>query len=501
MGVETWLLLVSVVVLAALAYSRWRLSYWSSRGVPTPPFHQFLGHTYKIITASPGPWVFVEEAYTKYGGSSFCGIYEILTPVLMIGDPDILKHIFVKDFDHFTDRRTFKLPNEPDKLMNDMLSVKAGEDWKNLRNIMSPTFTSGKIRGMFPLICDNADVLVSFSLKQAATQPYVDLKDNFGRFTMDTIAICAFGIECNSFEDQNAEFAKIASTFFAFPATKIIKMMVSLNFPTLSRILNLNLNPSETIFFKEVVEETIAARLKGHSRGDFLDLLLETRASLDSSSNKRKLLDNRSLVAQGVMFLVAGYDTTASTLAFSSYLLAKNPKEQQRLRQELQEMVQNHGDITYQGIMEAKFFDACLMETLRLYPVIPQVERACTKTYRIPGTDLVLSPGNIVIVPVWSLHHDPRYWPEPEQFRPDRFMPENRGNIKQFTHIPFGMGPRNCLAMRFALMETKVALAKMILAADLQLSPGYEEIELEFGFGVIRPKKGVKLALTPLNKE
>ncbi|MDK2413634.1 cytochrome P450, partial [Aphanizomenon sp. 202] len=84
----------------------------------------------------------------------------------------------------------------------------------------------------------------------------------------------------------------------------------------------------------------------------------------------------------------AGYDTTASTLAFASILLAKHPEIQQRLRQEMSEMVEEHGDITYQGIMEAKYLDACVMETLRLYPPGLFLERKCIKEYKIPGTDV-----------------------------------------------------------------------------------------------------------------
>ena len=65
--------------------------------------------------------------------------------------------------------------------------------------------------------------------------------------------------------------------------------------------------------------------------------------------------------------------------------------------------------------------------------------------HRLPGTDLTISPGVIVQAPVWTIHHDPRHWPDPEAFIPDRFLPENKANINSFAHMPFGMGPRNCL--------------------------------------------------------
>nr|XP_053643919.1 cytochrome P450 9e2-like [Cherax quadricarinatus] len=148
--------------------------------------------------------------------------------------------------------------------------------------------------------------------------------------------------------------------------------------------------------------------------------------------------------------------------------------------------------------MEAKFLDACIMETLRLYPPAVFGERICNKTYKIPGTNVVLRPGDLVTIPFWSLHHDPRYWPEPEVFLPDRFLPENKTNITSFTHMPFGMGPRNCIAMRFALMEAKVALAKLLLKAEIHLRNSGEELKLEPSPFLLRPEGGVNLVVSPL---
>ncbi|XP_045604561.1 cytochrome P450 9e2 isoform X2 [Procambarus clarkii] len=476
---------------------------------------------------------------------------------MMIGDPDLLKHVFVKDFDHFVDRRVAVSGDET--IMNEKLSNKTGDEWKSLRSLMSPIFTSGKMRSMFPLICNKADSLVSVSLKESAQKPFIDMKHNFGCYTIDTIASCAFGIESNSLGDEESEFAKVAESFFNFSFLTILKFTVLALLPSLYNALRLNTDTYQIKFFQSVVEKTLAARKAGphHRRGDFLDLLLEAQADhlsathSHSTTNKsnfsatdnhngltatgnhngltatdnhngltatgnhngltatdnqhfitksKQVLSDRMIVAQSVMFLIAGYDTTASTLAFSSYLLAKNPTHQQRLRQEVQDIVNEHGDITYQGIMEAKYLDACLQETLRLYPPSTFAERLCTKNYKIPGTELILHEGDLVIVPIWSLQHDPRYWQQPEEFQPDRFLPENKTHIKSFTHMPFGMGPRRCIAMRFALMEAKVALAKLVLAADLQLSPSHKELKISSSPFILRPEGGVNLVLKPITE-
>ena len=97
----------------------------------------------------------------------------------------------------------------------------------------------------------------------------------------------------------------------------------------------------------------------------------------------------------------------------------------------------------------------------------------------------------IVQIPVAGLHLDPDFWENPEDYNPDRFLPENKNEIKPFTYLPFGLGPRNCIAMRFALMETKTCLAEFVLNYKFNLVPGKEKLMLEGGAGVIRPAKGL----------
>lgn len=498
MGIEVWLLIATVVVLA-VAYLTRRRTYWSSKGVPSPPAAPILGHFHKGIFVSKRIWEFINENYIKFYNSSMFGLYDFNTNVLVTWDTEIMKHVFIKDSDHFTDRRDFNMRTgqKRDEVMSEMLSIKKGAEWKSLRSILTPTFTSGKIKGMFPLVCDKADALIKFTKKQAADGSCVDMKENFGAYTLDTIASCAFGIECNSLVDSDNEFTRRIKVFFQGGLGPLFKGIFFYWMPRLFKFLNLTLNPPAVDFFIDVVEQTIASRKAGMKRGDFLDLLMEARNESDNPNSKHVLTD-LSMVSQSVLFIIAGYDTTASLLAFTAFFLAKNKNHQRRLREELRQMVAEHGKITYQGVMEAKFLDACLQESLRIYPPAIMTERACTKTYRLPGTDLTMQPGNLVQFPVWSIHHDPHNWPDPEAFIPDRFLPENKGNIKPFTHLPFGIGPRNCIAMRFALMEAKVALAKLLLEVELEVAAGHEELVLETVNGLLRPKEGVMLLLKPV---
>ncbi|KAK8388483.1 hypothetical protein O3P69_020463 [Scylla paramamosain] len=154
-----------------------------------------------------------------------------------------------------------------------------------------------------------------------------------------------------------------------------------------------------------------------------------------------------------------------------------------------------------------------LLETKKhwLNPPALSTERYCTKVYKYVTSQvefdffpcylvLTIRPGDIVQLPIWGLHHNPRHWPDPEAFIPDRFLPKNKGNISSFAHMPFGMGPKNCLAMRFALMEAKVALAKLLLGTEMELAQGHEEVTLERQGGLLR-SKGLNIKIKPIVEE
>ncbi|KAK7072391.1 Cytochrome P450 3A4 [Halocaridina rubra] len=104
----------------------------------------------------------------------------------------------------------------------------------------------------------------------------------------------------------------------------------------------------------------------------------------------------------------------------------------------------------------------------------------------------------IVTVPVWSYHYDERYWPDPYEFKPERFMSENKDNIKSGTYLPFGVGPRNCIGQRFALMEAKLVIAKVMLNFEVSLAPEHETISYNRRPGTMRPSDDFRLAFIPL---
>ncbi|CAG2181638.1 unnamed protein product [Oppiella nova] len=174
-----------------------------------------------------------------------------------------------------------------------------------------------------------------------------------------------------------------------------------------------------------------------------------------------KKLTEDEILTQCFIFLVAGYETIASSLSYCTYELALNPGLQDRLYEETKEAFNGKGEMDYEVLLGLPFLDAFLSEALRHYPPLLRHEREAMEDVMLGETGVKIEKGVVVEVPVYAMHHDPDHYPDPFTFNPDRFMPSNRGHIKPYTYLPFGSGPRHCIAMRFALLVAKVAITKM----------------------------------------
>ncbi|XP_076029219.1 putative cytochrome P450 6a13 [Oratosquilla oratoria] len=493
-----------------LLYLQQAYRHWERQGVPGPKPIWILGNIYPRLRPTLSMAEFDQMLYTKYGGKKYCGFYEFTKPVLMVGDLEMLKHIMVKDFDHFTDRSFFTF-NEP--VMDHMLLGLKGSVWKAVRSVMTPTFSSGKIKQTMALVKECSKNLVNYFDKELTGRSSFEMKEVYGMFTMDTIASIAFGVNSDSLNNAEDEFSAAAARFFEAPSKwKRPFFFFQLVQPHLAKLLRLNIVDRTPIhFFSKVVSETIQFRMeKGIRRNDFLQLLLDARMqeyvnnnkpgkedkSTFNSSPKKfsgEVLNELVITAQCVLFYIAGYDTTATTLSFVSYCLALNPKVQQRVMDEIETVLDQHGgEITYEAIQEMTYLDMVFAETLRLYPPAPRVDRECTKEYTIPGTNVVIHKDQKIIIPIYSIHHDPEFYPDPKKFNPDRFLPENKVHRPMQAYMPFGSGPRNCIGMRFALMEAKVAMVYIL--QELAFIPSKKTqvpIVIEKRSGLLKAEDGI----------
>uniref|UniRef100_U3B5P9 Cytochrome P450 3A n=1 Tax=Callithrix jacchus TaxID=9483 RepID=U3B5P9_CALJA len=485
LAVETWLLLALSLVLLYL-YGTRSHGIFKKLGIPGPAPLPFVGN---VLSYRQGIWKFDSECHKKYG--KMWGSYDGQLPVLSITDPDMIKAVLVKEcYSVFTNRRPFG----PVGLMKSAISLAQDDEWKRIRSLLSPTFTSGKLKEMFPIIAQYGDVLVRNLRREAEKGKLVTMKDIFGAYSMDVITGTSFGVNIDSLNNPKDPFVENVKKFLKFDVLAPLFLSVVL-FPFLIPVfeaLNFSLFPKDAInFLKQSVNRMKKSRLndKQKHRVDFLQLMIDSQNSNETASHKA--LSDLELVAQSIIFIFAGYETTSSVLSFTIYELATNPDVQQKLQEEIDAVLPNKAPATYDTVLQMEYLDMVVNETLRLFPLAMRLERVCKKDVEING--VFIPKGALVVIPTYALHHDPKYWTEPKEFRPERFSKKNKDSIDPYIYTPFGTGPRNCIGMRFALMNMKLALIRVL--QNFSFKPCKEtQIPLKLGVqGILQAEKPIVL--------
>ena len=456
---STNLLILTFIVgtIGALMLIYHRLNFWTRKGIPHVSPLQILGNTWSILFLKKMPiYDYLFYLYNLHPAAKYVGIMDFKRPVAVVRDPELIKDICVKYFDKFTDHG---VTENTDPLFNKNLFSLHGDRWKEMRHTLSPSFTANKMKFMYQLISKTSFSFVNYFLKHPEEAVSVDMKDALQRYANDVIASTAFGISVNSIENKDNEFyfrGKDATKFFSF--LRLIKLFIFQFCPRLMQLLGGSILSHETHqFFRKIVQQCVQVRKEQNIvRPDMIQLLLE------AEENKKMEVSIDDIIAQGFLFFLAGFSTTSRLLCFVSYELAMNPDIQEKLRNEVDTLTKNEGsDISYETLSKMKYMDMVISETLRKYPPAAVLDRLCVKSFTFPKStpeskEYTAEPNSLVWIPVYALHHDKKYFPNPEKFDPERFSDENKNQINPYVYIPFGIGPRKCLGTRFALMETKI---------------------------------------------
>ncbi|KAL0107515.1 hypothetical protein PUN28_014677 [Cardiocondyla obscurior] len=475
--VSTFVLLLStIVVIGALKFFfvvRRYFTHWKNKGIPFVPGYKNLLISWKAVLGYMTFTDLSEGMYYHHPDVKYFGGSDFTTFTIFLRDLELIKDITVKDFDHFTDHRVFIDENVEPMFGKNIFSLR-GDRWREMRNTLSPSFTASKMKFMFELISRCSHDFVNYLAEHPELYSTLDTSEIFKRYTNDVIATAAFGVSVNSMEDNENEFYKkgkeIGSSSFGVPA--MLRMIFLASCPRLAKLLGITFVPTATSrFFKNVVRETIRVREERNViRPDMIHLLMQAR-NKDGQVHKIELDD---IVSQAFNFFFAGFDLSSRLMCFVAHELAVHRDIQDRLREEIQRhLAEGNSEISYESLMRMTYMDMVVTETLRKYPPLLFIDRICVKKYELPPAapgykSMIVEPDDILMFPVYSLHHDPKYFPDPEKFDPERFNEENKDKVLPYYYLPFGQGPRKCIANRFVLMETKILIAHLLLKFNLK---------------------------------
>ncbi|KAH8394884.1 hypothetical protein KR222_008620, partial [Zaprionus bogoriensis] len=441
-----------VLVLAALIY-KWSVAKYQTfkeRGVAHDPPKPLMGNMsmQDFLGSVPGLKKQIEE-HLRYRGAKVYGQYFLRDPVFVIRDPELIKSVGVKDFDHFMNHSGVE---KVETLLSKSLVQLKDRKWKEMRTILTPTFTGSKMRTMYELINACSEVGVHY-IEQEMQQEgghsiELEMKDYFTRFTNDVIASAAFGIKVDSFADKKNEFFTIGQAVTNISSIAIIKGILYSFIPKVMKALGISILDEKRIgYFKHLVFDAMKRRVEQKIvRPDMIQLLMEAQRQ-----EGEQRFSNDDLLAQCLLFFFAGFETVSSCLCFLTYELCMNQEVQARLYEEVAEVEQQlqGKPLDYDTLMHMKYLDMVVSEALRKWPPAPRTDRLCNADIdlRDAQNELVVSlkKGDILFIPMLAVQHDPENFPEPEEFRPERFSDENKHAIKPFTYMPFGVGPRSCI--------------------------------------------------------
>lgn len=394
--------------------------------------------------------------------------------LFQIARPDLAHEVLVER------SRSFQKPDNQKRafgrLIGNNLFTSDGNAWASRRRLLAPLFQ--------PQIVDRYRAIVATQAERVfgqLSEGEVNLSLAANRISLFAVAEALFGAAVHDVADQ---FLDVVTQMQGAISRQIQSpILLPLWIPTRdNRAIR-----SALKFFHHLLSKLIDERRQ--SPGKFSDMLTVLLSATDAQDGKQ--LSNREAMDEALTMLLAGSDTTAASLSWSAYLLAKNPEMQRLLQEEISKYAdgtQHLGEEPQSPQLPQQVFQ----ESMRLYPPGVAIARQAIEPVEIGGVQI--PRGALVFVSVYSIHHDYRWFPEPEKFQPSRFAPEHQAKMPENAFLAFGLGPRACVGRRFAMMEGPIILAELVRKFELQLIHPSFEPELETQL-TLHPRGGLRLRL------
>ncbi|XP_061721552.1 cytochrome P450 6j1-like [Cydia pomonella] len=439
--------------------------YWEKQGVPVAAGREwFFGHYKQVFLVKKHIAHLYAELYNEFPEAPVVGYYQLSYPALVVRDPELIRTILTTDFTNYASNG-YPVDKNYDVLAGFNPFFTKGEDWKMSRNHATPVLSTNKLKGYLPSIVKVGDEMVKY-LRNSCQKANIDLKDITTMFTTDVMANAICGIENNTFEDRNSFFATITGEITRQLDITVLDNLIYLAvtiIPGLNKIMQLRFATKKlenllVFLTRQIIRDRTAT---GKKRNDVYQVMMAFRDGDDKG-----VFTDEYITSQVFTILLDLFETSSNALMVALFTLAWHPEHQNKLRSEIFDLkLKTKGEYTLEDVEKFKYLDMVFNESLRLYLPISVLSRESTKncTLAIPGQKHIhITEGTPVIIPIGSIQVDPKYYPEPTKFDPERFSEEEITKRPKFTFMPFGEGPKKCLGMRIATLQVKVAIMSIL---------------------------------------
>lgn len=379
--------------------------------------------------------------------------------VMVVSHPEGVRHVLTENAANYEKGALQRRVLGP--LLAEGLLLTEGDVWRRARRILAPLFTparTAKTAHRMAEVC--AARVAGWKLDYGARVLNID--SEMSGLTFDILSAALFSDElagdAKGFEQALNRYLSIGAR---------IDPLDVINAPGWIPRLGRTASYGSARFFEERVASLVAARRKRMEAGqaapdDLLTALLAARDETDDADKTGAALTDREVAANILTFILAGHETTARTLGWTLHLISRSPEIAARLKAEADAFDVSEPD----WAARLPWTRAAIEEAMRLFPPAPTLMRLALKPDVIGGQ--AIEAGTAVIISPWILHRHETLWDEPDAFRPERFLPENRKAIDRYAYIPFSAGPRVCIGAAFALQEAMIALATILRAAEVE---------------------------------
>ncbi|CAL5225497.1 g8325 [Coccomyxa viridis] len=487
------------------------------RGIPGPPRQWLFGNIPE--TLKEGGIYKTQQVYAQKYGPVFA-THQIFQPIVMVESPELARKVLLQN----NYRCVF-----PNLLYGEEAAFEAstyldtrGDKHRTVRGAWQPFFFSGSLEGFLALMWDAADLLAESVELERKQDKYMDIHGMVQAMTVQVVGTTAFGVhfhtqladKANKSNSEDVQqllqavydimapeafsFSVYAMFLVLFPFAAPLIKLVAHHFPDkgLHRVRQgrqividivkklmadrrLDIENEQRRESKGLQKtrpsfaETTGER-RGVAPGSFVDLLVNATDKATGES-----LSDLERTNQAFVMVMSAYETTANSLAFTLYMLARpeNKSKVERLTAEIDAFGRNKVP-TFEDLDKFPWLEACLNEGMRVYPPVPTLTREAERSMELGGYHI--EKGTMLGVAVFSMHNNPAYWKEPEKYLPERFMEGTPEAAAKPAHgyLPFGEGTRACIGLRFARMEAKLTLIRLFQQFTFELQPGQEVLPL-----------------------
>ena len=401
--------------------------------------------------------------------------------VFTLNHPDLVRDALVTHQDYFHKGRALQRAK---RLLGEGLLTSEGEHHRRQRRLAQPAFHRKRVESYGAVMAD-------YAARHAARwhdRAEVDIAHEMMRLTLAIVGKTLFNADVEGEADEVGQAMSEIMEMFQLLLLPYSEYLERLPLPHNRRFLRARAKLDSIIY--RIIEER---RRTGADAGDLLSMLL---LATDEEGDRTGMTDGQLRDELLTLFL-AGHETTANALAWTWHLLAQHPEVETKLHAELDAVLDGGRRLpAVEDLPALRYTGMVLSESMRLYPPAWTVGRLVVKDYPVRGYRI--PAGSLVLVSQYVIQRDPRFWPDPLRFDPERWTPEAKESRPQYAYFPFGAGARRCIGEGFAWMEGTLLIATIARHWRMRLAAGHEVVE--HPRITLRPKHGVRVTLERRNQ-